>query len=260
MALDQKDYEDLKYAKSLLENPSVAAKLVNVLGKPIERGLEFLPENWSLMVQDAARKALRKAFDFAIMTMDNKAAIPASNQFHKISVAALGALGGAFGLATLPIELPVSKIIMLRSIADVARSEGEDIKRIETKLACMEVFALGGGSKATESAETGYYAVRASLATLVSEATKYIGTRRVAEEGAPALIRLIDSIATRFGVVVSEEAMATAIPALGAIGGALVNAIFIDHFQDIARGHFIVRRLERIYGEEEVKREYEKAV
>lgn len=258
MALTQNDYEDLKYAKYLLENPSLATKLVNALGRPIEKGLEFLPENWSLVVQDSARKALRKAVDFGIMTMDNKAGIPASNQFHKISVAALGALGGAFGLAALPIELPISTIIMLRSIADVARSEGEDIKRVETKLACMEVFALGGGSKATEATETGYYAVRASLATLISDAAKYIGTRRIAEEGVPALIRLIDSIATRFGVVVSEEAMATAIPALGAIGGALVNAMFIDHFQDIARGHFIIRRLERAYGEEDVKREYGK--
>jgi hypothetical protein len=38
----------------------------------------------------------------------------------------------------------------------------------------------------------------------------------------------------------------------------LINTIFIDHFQDMARGHFIVRRLERVYGTDEVKRQYEK--
>ena len=42
---------------------------------------------------------------------------------HKALATASGAAGGAFGLATLPIELPVSTIIMLRSIADIARSE-----------------------------------------------------------------------------------------------------------------------------------------
>ena len=31
----------------------------------------------------------------------------------------------------------------------------------------------------------------------------------------------------------------------------------MDHFQDMARGHFVVRRLERKYGQEEVRRLYE---
>jgi hypothetical protein len=30
----------------------------------------------------------------------------------------------------------------------------------------------------------------------------------------------------------------------------------MDHFQDTARGHFIVRRLERTYGKEAVQRVY----
>ena len=66
-------------------------------------------------------------------------------------------------------------------------------------------------------------------------------------------------LGARFGVVVSEKAVAQAVPIIGAAGGALVNSIFIDHFQDMARGHFIVRRLERTYGEEVVKRAYEAA-
>ena len=43
-----------------------------------------------------------------------------------------------------------------------------------------------------------------------------------------------------------------------AAGGALINAIFVQHFQDMARGHFTVRRLERIYGTEAVRRAYER--
>jgi hypothetical protein len=60
--------------------------------------------------------------------------------------AASGAGGGAFGLPALPVELPVSTMIILRSIADIARSEGELITSPEAKLACIEVFALGGRS------------------------------------------------------------------------------------------------------------------
>jgi hypothetical protein len=43
---------------------------------------------------------------------------------------------------------------------------------------------------------------------------------------------------------------------IGAAGGAVVNALFMDHFQDVARGHFIVRRLERTYDHETVRRSY----
>ena len=50
------------------------------------------------------------------------------------------------------------------------------------------------------------------------------------------------------------------IPILGAIGGASINLLFINHFQAAARGHFIVRRLERKYGAEFVKKEYGKVL
>jgi hypothetical protein len=36
----------------------------------------------------------------------------------------------------------------------------------------------------------------------------------------------------------------------------LMNTLFIGHFQDMARGHFIVRRLEKIYGAEPVRLAY----
>ncbi len=79
------------------------------------------------------------------------------------------------------------------------------------------------------------------------------------EKTAPAVARLVGAIATRFGVVVSEEVAAKAVPVLGAVGGSVVNVIFMDHFQHMARGHFIVRRLEKKYGVEEVKLRYEQA-
>ncbi len=55
-----------------------------------------------------------------------------------------------------------------------------------------------------------------------------------------------------------QKIAAQAVPLIGAAGGALINTIFIDHFQDMARGHFIIRRLERVYGTDEVQRQYEK--
>ena len=45
---------------------------------------------------------------------------------------------------------------------------------------------------------------------------------------------------------------------LATASGAAVNYAFIEHFQGVARAHFTVRRLERIYGSEIVRKEYER--
>ena len=79
----------------------------------------------------------------------------------------------------------------------------------------------------------------------------------IAEEGAPPLVRLIITISSRFGVIVSEEVAAKAVPLVGAFTGAMINLLFMDYFQDMARGHFIVKRLEKIYGTDDVRRKYE---
>jgi hypothetical protein len=36
------------------------------------------------------------------------------------------------------------------------------------------------------------------------------------------------------------------------------SPICIEHFQGVARGHFTVRRLERVYGKDVVRTEYER--
>jgi hypothetical protein len=167
-----------------------------------------------------------------------------------------GTQAGALGLAALAVELPLSTTIMLRSIAEIARSEGEQIQSLESKLACLEVFALGGRSGGDNAAETGYFAIRVALARQISDAVAYIAQRGLTEEGAPALVRLLGSIAGRFGTVVSEKVAAQAVPVIGAAGGALINTLFMDHFQDMARGHFIIRRLERTYPPPLVESEY----
>lgn len=162
------------------------------------------------------------------------------------------------GLMALSVELPISTTLMLRSIADIARSEGEPIMEAGSKLACLEVFAMGGTSQADDGAETGYFAVRAALAGAMTEAGKYLIERGLTKSGAPPLVRFLSEIASRYSIQVSEKAAAQAIPLLGAAGGATINLLFMDHFQNMARGHFIVRRLERAHGKETVQEAYRK--
>src|SRR5271167_5034162 len=234
----EEDLNALRAAVATLEHPGLAARLGEIAGKPIELLGRALPETASKAVAAATTKALNAALTVALRTMRNEPKA-ASSLLHKALAAASGAVGGSFGLAALPIELPISTIIMLRSIGDVARSEGEDLTNPETALSCLQVFALGG-------------------LKVEAEAARFIVDRGVFAEGAPVLVRLIAQIASRFGVVVTQKLAAQAVPVIGALGGAAVNYAFIDHFQEVARAHFVVRRLERRYGKSAVRAAYER--
>jgi EcsC protein family len=255
--MSQTDLAALRRAVQLLEHPSLAARLTNMVGRPIELIGYALPASASQVITTATSKALEMALHVAVRTMD-QTVHPGSQRFHKVLATASGAAGGALGLAMLPIELPVSTIIMLRSIAEIARSEGEDLSDPETALSCMQVFALGGRPDSADASESGYFAVRGLLAKSVTQAARFIVERGVIEEGAPILVRFISQVASRFGIVVTQKLAAQAVPLVGAVGGAAVNYAFIEHFQDVARGHFTVRRLERRYGKELVRGEYER--
>jgi hypothetical protein len=258
-ALSKEDLADLKRARALLENPGLAAKLSSMLGSPVEKGVKMLPGAWQRSVHKATEAALMKALDVAVTSLGERPRLKSQDSFHRMAAAASGAAGGAFGLAALAWELPLSTTLMLRSIADIAASEGENPRHIDTKLACLTVFALGSPKdKRDNAAESGYFAARAALAAAISEASKYLSQKGLAKSGAPALVRLIAAIGARFGIVVSEKAAVQAIPILGAAGGAMVNTVFIGHYQDMARGHFIVRRLEKIHGTDPVRSAYER--
>src|ERR1041384_1898882 len=247
--LTPEELAELRYAKTLLENPGLTARMANVIGSPIEKGIKLLPPDWNENLNKAVRRALFRALQVAVASLGEKGQQRSSDWLHKVLVGASGTVGGAFGLASVAFELSISTTIMLRSIAEISRSEGFDISSVETKLNCLEVFALGGRSKADDAAESSYWAVRAALGQAISDAAAHISRRGVVERTAPAIARLLSAVASRFGVVVSEQAAAKAIPVIGAASGAVINVLFIDHFQDMARGHFIIKRLEAKYGQ-----------
>jgi hypothetical protein len=255
--LSRDDQAELVRAKHLLEQISLAARVANYIGMPIDKLIRALPAKSGKLILDASEKAIQASLRVALFTLRDKPRT-ASNALHKIGAATSGAAGGAFGLPALAIELPLSTTIMLRSIADIARGQGEDLKTIDSQLACLEVFALGGPSQADDAAEGGYYAVRAGLAKVVSDAASYLAGSTAATESAPLLVRLVSQIAARFSIPVTTKAAAQVIPIVGGVGGAIVNTLFIVHFQDIATGHFLVRNLERKYGIDVINSEYKR--
>lgn len=253
--------EELREAKKVLEHHGIADRLTELVGAPITASLKMLPESAEAMVNSAIEKSLKVALDVALKTLGDENADPTKKPRlfrHKLLAGISGAAGGALGGATVAAELPVSTVLILRSVADIARSEGEDLSQLEARMACLEVFALdpGKASDIDDDTEVGYFAVRAAMAKQIKDASQFIVRHGLADSTAPPLVRLIAQIGKRFGVVVSEKIAAQAIPIIGALGGALINSYFIDHYQDLARAHFTIRRLERSYGQQLVREAY----
>ncbi len=263
--LTAEELNDLYKAKMILENPGFAMKVAGYIGKPIEFAIDKID---SETLNQATSKALGKALDIAIGSLNEENGTPPSNLKHKVLAGGSGAVGGFFGLSALAIELPVSTTIMLRSIADVAQSQQHDLNDMETRLACLEVFSLGSTKSSDDDAgESAYFAARATLAFEMRAALQSVSHMSsqaiqdaLAKGQMPILIKFINTIASRFGIVVSEKMAAQTIPLVGAAGGAALNLMFIDHFQDMAEGHFTVKRLEKKYGSGKIESLYKSLV
>jgi hypothetical protein len=121
----------------------------------------------------------------------------------------------------------------------------------------VQVFALGGRTSEDEAADLGYYGLRFALGIYFErDILEYAAN--ASGPHIPAVIEMLRAIAARFGVVISDKAAAQMVPIAGALSGATLNLIFMSHYQDVARGHFTVRRLERQYGVDRIRDEYQR--
>lgn len=259
--MNNDDLNALKAAINLLENPSLGAKIADFIGSPIEKAIARLPNGAKNTIAIAAQKAVQAALTLSLKTLvhqnvPNEKRPESSDWWHIAGTVTTGAIGGAFGILVLPIELPISTTIILRSIADVARSEGADLSNIETQLECVRVLALGGQSSNDDDAEIGYFVVRDAMATMVANAAAHIAKKGLKTEGAPALVQLIIKVAELYSITITEKAAGQLVPVIGAVAGAGINAMFTSHFQNMAHGHFTVLRLESEYGQEVVRSKY----
>ncbi|WP_374307018.1 EcsC family protein [Methylocella sp.] len=255
------DEAALARAVAELSGSSVAMRLASAIGRQLGAAGLVAPPQIVAAVRSSAETAIRAALAVALRSLPPER--KDRSRMHKSVVTLAGAAGGALGVAALPVELPFTTTMMLRSIAAIAQDEGEDLADPETAIACLEVFALGGevGAETGETAgaeDMGYYAARVMLAKMVSQSARHLLHRGLVTDAAPLLTRLVSQIAARFGLVVSQKLAAQAVPLIGAASGAAINYVFVDHFQSLAHGHFTVRRLERAYGETLVRAQFER--
>lgn len=257
--LSPDELQALEKAVQLLERPSLAIKLADIAGQPVNRLLSIIPRAAHRRLTKPLERVILRCLEIAIGSMEDpvEAGDPAAppDWMPRVMAGMAGAVAGFFGAVTLPLELPLTTTLMLREIAEIARRHGEDVRAIDTGLACLEVFALSGPQNQNR-ADIGYYATRAVTAKLAADVAALAVRQGSVDAASPAAIRLVGEIASRFGFALSERVVASAVPVLGAVGGAAVNVVFMRHFQSLAEGHFSIRRLERAHGDAVIRAHY----
>src|SRR5487761_1270790 len=199
------DYADLQAAATKLETQSFGMMIASKAGMPVEAFLHMLPASVQVPVSAAVNKALEQCLRIAVNLGKSNSAVFRSKQSHTLTVAVTGALGGFFGLPGLMVELPITTTVMLHSIVEIARSQGEDLSNVESALACLEVLALAPKGVRGEALESAYYATRTALAQVTREAAAYVAQKGLTKEGGPAIVSFLGKVASRFGLEVSEK-------------------------------------------------------
>jgi len=249
------DHAALKNAVKYLEGRNFAARLADYAGVPIHRVLGFLPKALNKRLSGAVRTAVMKGLEVAVDTLDKKPPRTPATGFSSFLAGVTGGVSGLFGFGALAVELPLTTTLMLRAIAEIAQHQGEDLSTLEARLACLEVFAYGA-KRNEDNLDVGYYAARALISKYTHDIAALALERGAIDASAPVVASLVSEIVSRFGLVVSDKVAAGALPIIGAVGGATVNIVFMDHFQRVAHAHFTLRRLERTYGSAPIRERY----
>jgi hypothetical protein len=152
---------------------------------------------------------------------------------HRAMATASGALGGAGGWVTTLPELFVTTTTIFRAVQTIAASHGFDTAEPAVRQECIRVFGSGGPGAEDDGVNTSFLSSRLML------------------QGA-GVTRLIQTVAPRLAVLLTQKLGAQAIPLVGAVAGAGVNYSFMAYFQEMAHVRFGLMRLAEQHGAEPV--------
>jgi len=255
--LTEEDFYSLTDAVRRIQNKSVTKSISDIAARPFDKALNRLPKPIKRNFERMTEKMVIKCLDIAIVSTQKRGVKRRFRKSPRILSAAVGGLSGMLGIAGLPVELPITTYLILRAITDIAQSNGEDLTAAETRIACIEIFALGMPA-ANNGQNIDYYSSRALFKKFSGDAIKYFAERGLVRATSPLVGGFISETAARYSFFVSERAAASAVPIAGAVGSAALNILIMKYFQNIAFVHFTIRRLERKYGQEVVQGHYEK--
>lgn len=208
--------------------------LILKLGTRLEGRMASLPDGMRQQLDAAAERALSVAFGIA--AQGDKG--PDLGRNAPLAAAVLtGAAGGAGGIATAIAELPVSVTVILHAIRKEARAAGFDPDDPAIKAECLRVFGAGSPVAGDDGVNTAFFSARLAVS-------------------GPALTQLIRTVAPRLAAAMGQKLVAQAVPVLGAVAGAALNAAFLTWYREVAAVRFALLRLAEQHGVEQIMTEF----
>jgi hypothetical protein len=210
-------------------------RLVNRFGGALESQISALPEGLRSQIERLTAQALETSYGLAGRAPD------LGERGPMMAAIAAGAAGGAGGLATAVAELPVTVTLFLNAIRAVAAEAGLDPEEPWVRAECLQVFAAGSPLKGDDGVNSSFVASRLA----------FTGS---------AVTNLINTIAPKLAAVLGQKVAAQAVPVIGAVSGAALNAAFLTYYREVARVRFALLKLAERHGTDTVLEEFRLAV
>jgi len=209
--------------------------LVTKLGGTIEKQMTHLPPAFRQKVEKLTGDALQHALTLA----DKGRNAPDFGPRAAPALAAMtGAVGGAGGIASSLVELPVTVTVILHSVLRAAEAEGFDTTLPEVRAEALRVLASGGPLDFDDGIDTAFLGARLTLS-------------------GSALNKILASVVPGFATALSQKLAAQAVPVLGAVAGATLNTVFLMYYRELAHIRFALLRLSIQHGAETVRTAFE---
>lgn len=209
-------------------------RAVTRLGGSLESQMSLVPQALRDQLEQIIAQALEASYGMAGRAPD------LGERGPMVAIMASGAAGGAGGLATSLVELPVTVTVILNAIRSVAVEAGLDPNDPAVQAECLQIFGAGSPLAGDDGVNTSFLTARMTIS----------GT---------AVRNLIATIAPRLAVVLGQKLAAQAVPVLGAVTGAALNAAFLSYYREIARIRFALLKLAEAHGTEAVLDAFRKA-
>ncbi|MBE2274976.1 MAG: EcsC family protein [Rhodobacteraceae bacterium] len=200
--------------------------LLNRLGGSIESQLSVIPATVRLRIEAVTAQALEAAYGLA----RQGSRLPDTGGRGTLAAAlATGAAGGSGGIATSVAELPFTITVLLHAIRREAARAGFDPDDPWIRAEALRTFGSGSPASADDGIDTSFLSARLTLT-------------------GPALQKLIATVAPRLAATLGQKVAAQAVPVLGAVSGAALNAAFLRYYREAAAIRFALLRLAEQHG------------
>jgi hypothetical protein len=210
-------------------------RLVARLGGTLENQLSALPSGLRTQIERITAQALETSYGVA-------GRAPALGDRTPLFAAmAAGAAGGVGGLATSFAELPVTVTLFLNTIRAVAVEHGHNPEEAWVRAECLQIFAAGTPLADDDGVNTSFIAARLTLT-------------------GSAVQNLITAIVPKITTVLGQKLAAQAVPLVGAVSGAALNAAYLSYYREIAQVRFQLLKLAELHGTDAVMSEFRIAV